>query len=98
MDRHDVSVFATRRGQTFVMRLAGGEASELELVEVRDLGRRKTAGGEFSNYALTFLARKGPPLAQAIYRLEHAELGALDVFLVPVARDAEGVRYEAVFN
>ncbi|MBV9880851.1 MAG: hypothetical protein JO180_10175 [Gemmatirosa sp.] len=37
-------------------------------------------------------------LPQRIYRLEHDAIGALDLFLVPVARDAEGVHYEAVFG
>lgn len=98
MDRLDVSVFAARRGETFVMRLDGGATQDLELVEVRDLGRRATPGGELSNYGLTFLARASTPLSQAIYHLEHAALGAMDVFLVPIGRDAEGIRYEAIFN
>ena len=37
-------------------------------------------------------------LPQAIYRLEHAALGAMDVFLVPIGRVADGIRYEAIFN
>jgi hypothetical protein len=98
MKRLDVSVFAARRGETFVMTLPGGGTRDLELVEVRDLGRRATPGGELSNYGLTFLARTQSALPQAIYRLEHPELGAMDVFLVPNARAAEGIRYEAIFN
>ena len=96
--RHDVSVFAARRGETFVLRRPDGAAQDLELVEIRDFGRRATANGELSNYGLTFLARAQAPLPQAIYRLEHAALGPMDVFLVPIGRDAEGVRYEAIFN
>jgi hypothetical protein len=98
LERLDVSAFAARRGETFVMRLPGGEAQDLELVEVQDLGRRATPAGELSNYALTFLARAPTALPQAIYRLEHPALGTMDVFLVPSARAAEGIRYEAVFN
>jgi hypothetical protein len=81
-----------------VIRPAGGTALELELVEVRDLGRRATPQGELSNYALTFLGRTPTVLPQAIYRLEHAALGAMDVFLVPIGRVADGIRYEAIFN
>jgi hypothetical protein len=98
MDRHEVSVFASRIGEIFAMRLAGGATLDLELVEVRDLGRRVTPGGELSNYGLTFLARTPAALPQAIYRLEHAALGAMDVFLVPIGSDAAGIRYEAIFN
>ena len=97
--RHDVSVFNARRGETFVLRLPDGAAQDLELVEIRDFGRRATANGELSNYGLTFLARAAQaPLPQAIYRLEHAALGPMDLFLVPIGRNAEGVRYEAIFN
>jgi hypothetical protein len=96
--RHDVSVFTARRGETFVLRLPDGAPQDLELVEVRDFGRRATPGGELSNYGLTFLARAPAPLPQAIYHLEHAALGPMDVFLVPIGRDTEGIRYEAIFN
>jgi hypothetical protein len=33
-----------------------------------------------------------------MYRMEHDVLGALDLFLVPIARDEDGFQYEAVFN
>jgi hypothetical protein len=39
-------------------------------------------------------ASPDPPLPQRIYRVEHAELGAIEIFLVPIAAD----RYEAVFT
>jgi hypothetical protein len=39
-----------------------------------------------------------PLLPQRIYRLEHAELDTLELFLVPIAQDASGTRYEAVFG
>ena len=44
---------------------------------------------------------KGPPdqlLPQQMYSLVHEQLGALDIFLVPIRQDAEGIYYEAVFN
>jgi len=97
-ERRDVSVFAALRGQTFVLAEADGATRDLELVEVRDLGRRRTAEGELSNYALTFLARTPEALPQGTYRLTHPALGSMDVFVVPIGRDAAGVRYEAIFN
>lgn len=98
MHRLDVGVFSAVQGQTFVMKLPDGSAQDLELVEVQDLGRRPIAEGELSNYGLTFLARTQAVLPQAIYSLEHPTLGAMDVFLVPIGRGPEGVRYEAIFN
>jgi hypothetical protein len=37
-------------------------------------------------------------LIQAIYRVEHAAMGSLDLFLVPLGPDKNGMRYEAVFT
>jgi hypothetical protein len=40
-----------------------------------------------------------PVLQQQIYRLECEGLvESLDLFLVPIGPDANGMRYEAVFN
>lgn len=37
-------------------------------------------------------------LPQATYRIENANLGVLEVFLVPIGPDESGMRYEATFN
>jgi hypothetical protein len=37
-------------------------------------------------------------LPQSIYRVEHDQLGTMEIFLVPVGPDESGMRYEAVFN
>jgi hypothetical protein len=48
-------------------------------------------------FALELLGPHAPVLPQGIHRLEHAELGTLEIFLVPVQPDAAGARYDAVF-
>jgi hypothetical protein len=78
----------------FQVREGVPEAIELELIEVSPLktSRRQEV------FSLQF---RGPPtivLNQQIHRLEHAALGLLDIFLVPIGQDAQGVYYEAVFN
>ena len=93
--RRDVSDFQARLGQEFRLDLGGGQELRLELAAVRDLGRRD----ELSTYSLVFRSpgeRRHAP--QGTYRLTQAELGALDVFLVPLGPDSVGMRYEAVFN
>jgi hypothetical protein len=37
-------------------------------------------------------------MPQRIYRLQHEELGQLELFLVPIGPDADGMCYEAVFS
>lgn len=84
--------------ETFTL-TAGSETLELVLAEVRDLGVRATPEGPLENYSLMFRSAVRDRYApQATYRLDQARLGSLEVFLVPLGPDAEGMRYEAVFN
>ena len=74
-------------------RLAGTPSAELELVGVLD---RSTP--QHINFSLVFRGPHQPLLQQRIYSLEHDALGCLDLFIVPVKRDAQGLQYEAIFN
>ena len=49
-------------------------------------------------FSLLLRGPKSPALPQATYALRHPRLGAIELFLVPVAQDAQGIRYEALFN
>jgi Domain of unknown function (DUF6916) len=70
----------------------------LRLTEIRALGRQPGAP-RVEPFALVFSGPPAPVLPQATYTLEHGALGTLELFLVPIGRDAEGgVQYEAVFN
>ncbi|MGC3988450.1 MAG: hypothetical protein QM796_01950 [Chthoniobacteraceae bacterium] len=55
-------------------------------------------GGFRAPFSLTFRGPSGLYLPQGIYRLEHEAMGALEIFLVPIAPDAQGSHFEAVFN
>jgi hypothetical protein len=48
-------------------------------------------------FSLLFRGPAESVLPQATYPLQHAQLGTLAIFLVPISRGADGVRYEAVF-
>ena len=74
--------------------LEGGHV--LRLVEAQATGER-AAGMERDPFRLAFLGPADPVLPQRMYRLEHGALGALDIFLVPIAGDASGTTYEAIF-
>ena len=98
-DRPEIGAFQERLHQTFRMSLGASNVLDLELVEVRDLGRRKhNDGSELSCFALTFRAPTRAAAPQAVYRVEHDTLGVLEIFLVPIGPDEIGMRYEAVFN
>ena len=80
-------------GDTFAI----AEPVELELV----LGSATTLGatpGGRDPFTLVFRGPAEPILPQATYRLEHAELRALEIFVVPIGREADGTSYEAIFT
>jgi hypothetical protein len=61
-----------------------------------------TAAGDWPGgrqpFSLIFRGPREPLLPQAIYPLAHASLGVLEIFIVPIARDAESVSYQAIFT
>jgi hypothetical protein len=67
---------------------------ELELIEVSDLQR--TPRQEI--YSIVFRGPLNQPLGQGMYQTEHASLETGALFIVPIAREDDGYRYEAVFN
>jgi hypothetical protein len=75
-------------------RVQGGEV--LRLVEAEATGGYAAGMGR-DPFRLAFLGPADPVLPQRTYRLEHGTLGALDIFLVPIASDASGTTYEAIF-
>jgi hypothetical protein len=91
------SDFFERTGEEF--RIATPEvAVGLVLSEVTDLARPESPSAGRKPFSLIFRGPFRPQLVQRIWPLEHAALGRLEIFLVPIGPDAQGMRYEAVFN
>lgn len=89
--------FAGRAGETFD--LAMGESRvPLTLTEVTPLPVQAFPGMMRAPFSLIFRSTTAVVLPQRLYRLSHAAMGALDVFLVPIGRDVRGAVYQAVFN
>jgi hypothetical protein len=88
--------FAPLRGERFELAIDAGSALSAELVEAQALPQPAFNGRQ--PFSLVFSGPPAPVLPQRIYRLAHQRLPALDIFLVPLAADAVGVRYQAVFS
>jgi len=88
-----LETFAPLVGDAFA--LSEPAEIELELAEASSAG--EWPGGR-QPFRLLFRGPREPLLPQAIYRLEHAELGALEIFVVPIRRDGESTTYEAIFT
>jgi hypothetical protein len=66
----------------------------LELISVSDL--RETPRQRV--YSILFRGPLEMPFNQGTFPLKHETMGNASLFLVPVAREPDGMRYEAVFN
>ncbi len=67
--------------------------TDLELIDVADY-----SDGHQIRFSLLFRGPHEPLLPQQTYPFAHNQLGAFDLFIVPIKRDADGLYYEAVFN
>ena len=69
---------------------------EVELVEVTR--NREQPGNVSDSFSLVFAGPLKAFLAQKTYRFEQDGFGSFDLFIVPTGKDANGFRYEAIFN
>jgi hypothetical protein len=92
--------FEPRQGSIFRLIPAAGAPRDLVLVQVESLAPENAPPGSGREpFSLVFRDPGAPGFYhQAIYRLEHPDLGALELFLVPIGPDAQGMRYQAVFT
>jgi len=96
LDKVTKQTFEPIKGGVFELVIGGGQTIPLELSAVLGTGLQGAASRE--QFSLHFRGPATPVLPQKIYRLQHPSLGALDIFLVPIRRDASGMTYEAVFT
>ena len=95
LDALTAATFEPLRGSTFRISHPDAPGFEVELVAVSEAEHRGPSRRQFS---LTFRGGPDPPQPQRIYRLDHDDLGSVELFLVPLGPDGVGQRYEAVFT
>ena len=79
-------------------RVSGDQPIELELEQVKGYLSKAHEQQGMERFSAFFRGPRNPLLPQSVYALEHERMGALELFLVPIAQDENGCRYEAVFN
>lgn len=97
-----LETFAGREGSRFDLDLAASGVEDpatlpLRLTLVEALPEPPW-GAERVPFSLMFSGPATPIMPQGIHRLVHDELGTLELFLVPLAPDGDGARYQAVFT
>ncbi len=68
------------------------------LIEVTEYGSGATGPHRQQPFSVLFRGPTLPVLPQRTYVMDHNSLGRLELFLVPVGPDGQGMRYEAVFT
>ena len=96
----DLSDFEPHRGTVFELTGDGvpGAPLPLTLAETRTLVAGDGIANRSQPFGLVFRGPVEPLLPQRIYRLAHPEVGSHEIFLVPIARKAQGLEYEAIFT
>ena len=75
-----------------------GMEVELELAELVEFPTLTHSRSDVERFSLFFYGPANIYMPQSTYRLAHEQLGELEIFLVPVAQEPRGFRYEAVFS
>jgi hypothetical protein len=97
-----LATFSPWVGQTFKFHLGPEAVFEAPLFSATALtghARGVVPGGvDREPFSLLFHLPVRVRLPQGLYRLEHPGLGFMEVFMVPVAMDAQELHLQAVFN
>ena len=89
--------FAPYLNETFEVNL-GVSSVEMTLVQATKGQPREWEGLRKEPFALLFKCAKPVILPQRIYPFVNAGFGKMDIFIVPVGREPDGVVYQAIFN
>lgn len=92
-----LDLFESLLGQPFQIG-EGSHAIDAVLIQATNLREAQGAGQLSRQFSLVWRGPRNMALEQRIYTVQHAELGTMELFLVCIGPDAEGMRYEAVFT
>ncbi|HEX8501250.1 MAG TPA: hypothetical protein VF659_11765 [Pyrinomonadaceae bacterium] len=90
--------FRPHVGTRFGVRVQTPRPVELELTEVREYRPQANEPDGMERFSLFFRGPGDIMLKQGTFTLEHPALGEHLLFMVPIAQEPEGFRYEVVFN
>ena len=101
LDRFTLETFSPHLGETYSLYADGADPWPLTLVEATDLqssGHAPAADAQRAPFSVVFRGPTTPVAPQRIYPVEHPSIGRVELFLVPIGPDGQGMRYEAVFT
>jgi hypothetical protein len=86
--------FAAHLNSDFELAVDEAAVMSLRLIEISGPGIE----GAQEQFSLLFRGPLEALLNQGIRTLQHPALGVLDLFLVPISRDSQGIVYDAAFS
>jgi|ERR1700741_1083305 len=97
-DMQTEAEFSKHVNTKFQLQVEAPQPIELTLISVtpRRIEPHEQAGME--RFSAMFMGPRDILLPQQTYRVSHSEMGEFDIFLVALGQEAEGFRYEAVYN
>lgn len=97
LEKLTVTDFEPHVGTVFPIQLQEGDPLQTKLISVKKLGEAPKPEARQA-FSLLFQGPREPLLHQQIYPVEHPTAGKLDIFLVPVGEEKDGLLYEAIFT
>jgi hypothetical protein len=98
LDKLTSEDFSPHVNEVFVIRFDPPQEIVLRLTSVKDIQYTGTKVDRRTPFSLIFQGPRDQYLPQQIYRMENETMGVLEIFIVPVGTDENGLYYEAVFN
>jgi hypothetical protein len=90
--------FVPLKGDAFLIEVGGEDAISATLIEASSLREGQGVGQRSRQFSLVWRGPSGLVLPERICRVRHPALGTLELLLVNLGPDAQGMRYEAVFT
>jgi uncharacterized protein DUF6916 len=97
-DFQTVAEFAKHLNTNFRVQAESPRPVELKLIAVTPRPSEPHEEAGMERFSAVFSGPVDIFLPQQTYHLVHPEMGEFDVFLVAIAREPDGFKYEAVYN
>lgn len=94
--QHQFDDFNSCLNQPFTLELNDSSVYSVKLISV-DKHPGSATMGDHEPFSVVFRGNSNTVLEQQIYLIKHGTLGDMELFIVPIGPDDEGMRYEAVF-
>ena len=102
LETFTITTFSGQEGTIFRIPLTLDKVLEATLLQVTALSAKGPSGEALPRkripFSLIFRVPVSDRFEQKIYKMEHPVIGTFEIFLVPIARDPEGVQCEAIFT